>query len=136
MTPDAITNAILAAISAGTAAGATDVAKKGIADAYDGLKSLIKGKFGGHSEAAQAIEKLEARPSSPGRKQILNEELETVDAASDSEIVSAAEELLEIVRALPNGERHIQFARGIGIAQADRSGTASVTITGQVRTDD
>jgi hypothetical protein len=136
MTPDAVTNAIVAAISAGTAAGATDVAKKTIADAYDGLKSLVKVKFGDHSEAAEAIEKLEAKPNSTGRKQILNEELETLDAGSDSEIFSAAEELLEIVRALPNGERHIQFARGVGIAQADRGGTASVTISGQVRTND
>jgi hypothetical protein len=51
------TNAIVAAISAGAVAGASDTAKVAIADAYQGLKSLVKKKFGHDSDAAEAIEK-------------------------------------------------------------------------------
>jgi hypothetical protein len=35
-----------------------------------------------------------------------------------------------MIKAMPQGERHIQMAHGNGIAQADRGGTASVTIYG------
>ena len=136
MTPDAITNAIVAALSAGAATGATDTAKKAIADAYDGLKSLIRKKFGGDSEAAVATDKLEAKPDSIGRKQSLKEELESANAGSDPELAGAAQALLELVRALPQGEKHIQFAQGQGIAQADRGSTATVTFSGWPKKDE
>jgi hypothetical protein len=136
MTPEAITNAIVAALSAGVVTGATDTAKKTIADAYDGLKSIIKRKFGSDSEAVDAVDKLEARPGSEGRKLTLIEELKTIDAGSEPELISAAQLLLELIRALPKGETHIQFAQGTGIAQADRGGTANVTISSPPKKDD
>jgi hypothetical protein len=79
MAPEIVTNAIVAAISAGAVAGTKDTAKSAIADAYDGLKSLIKKKFGYDSHAADAIDMLEAKPESDGRKQTLAEELRAVD---------------------------------------------------------
>ena len=126
MAIDVIVNAIAAALSTGAAAAATDVGKKAVADAYDGLKSLIHKRFGSDSDAADAIEKLEARPDSAGRKQTLTEELEAAKADSDPELVSAAQALLALIRTLPEGEKHIQSATGQGIAQADRGSTASV----------
>jgi hypothetical protein len=42
-----ITTAIIAALTAGAASGLTEAAKKSISDAYSGLKTLIKKKFGG-----------------------------------------------------------------------------------------
>lgn len=128
MTPDTVTNAIVAALSAGAVTGATDTAKKVIADSYEGLKSLIRKKFGGDSDAAVAIDKLEAKPGSDGRKQTLTEELDAVNAVSDPELVSAVQSLLEFIEALPQAEKHIQFAQGTGIAQADRGSTATVTM--------
>jgi hypothetical protein len=128
MTPDAITDAILAALSAGAVTGATDTAKRAIADAYEGLKVLVKKKFGKDSDAAEALAKLEAKPDSDGRKQTLTEELDAVSAVSDPELVSAVQSLLDLIRALPQGEKHIQFARGTGISIADRGGIAKVTM--------
>jgi hypothetical protein len=128
MTPDVVANAIIAALSAGAVAGATDTAKQGIADAYDGLKSLIKAKFGSRSEVAESIDKLEAKPESEGRKQMLGEELRAINASSDLELASVAQSLLELVRSLPAGEVHVQFAQGSGIAQADRSSNATVNL--------
>ena len=95
MTPDIVANAIVAALSTGAIAGATDTAKSAIADAYQGLKSLIKKKFGNDSDAAEAIDKLEAKPDSDGRKQTLAEELKAVNSNSDPELVCAAQSLLD-----------------------------------------
>jgi len=86
MTPDIVANAIVAALSAGAVAGATDTAKSAIADAYQGLKSLIKKKSGDESEAAKAIERLEAKPDSDARNRLLAEELKTVDITSDQPV--------------------------------------------------
>jgi hypothetical protein len=126
MSVDVIMSAIGAAVSAGAATGATEAGKKAIVDAYDGLKSLIKNRFGSNSEAAVALDKLEAKPDSEGRKQMLSEELESAGAASDPELVSAARTLTALIHALPTGEKHIQIAHGRGIAQADRGSTATV----------
>ena len=128
MTPDIVANAIIAAVSAGAVGGATDAAKKGITDAYEGLKSLVKAKFGSGSGAAEAVNKLEAKPDSDGRKQTLHEEFTSLDAASDPELSAAAQSLLELIRSLPQGEKHIQFAQGSGIAQADRGSKATVNL--------
>jgi hypothetical protein len=136
MTPDIVANAIVAALSAGAVAGTTGTAKSAIADGYQGLKSLIKKKFGDHSEASEAIDKLESKPDFGGKKQVLAEELKAVNSASDPELVSAAESLLALIKALPQGEKHIQFAQGTGIAQADRGGTATVTTHAPPRKDD
>jgi hypothetical protein len=136
MTPEIVTNAIVAALSAGAVARATDTAKSAIADGYQGLKSLIKKKFGAHSEASEAIDKLEAKPDSEGKKQVLAEELNAVNSTSDPELVSAAQSLLALIKALPQGEKHIQVAHGTGIAQADRGSTATVTMHAPPRKDD
>jgi len=121
-------DAIVSALSAGAASAATDASKKAVADAYDGLKSLIRRRFGAGSEAAAAIDKLEAKPDSEGRRQTLAEELSTVQAGSDRELLSAAQALLDLVRALPPGGQNIQNAAGQGIAQASGAG-ASATVT-------
>ena len=121
-----IFEAIVAALAAGAASGATDAAKKAIVDAYSGLKSLALKKFGGDSTATSAIKMLELKPDSGDLKQILGKELEHVKADSDPELAKAAHDLLELIRALPQGEKHVQYAQGTGIAQADRGSTATV----------
>lgn len=122
-----ITTSIVAALTAGAATGLTDATKKAIADGYSGLKALIGKKVGGHREVTEAIQKLEAKPDSAGRQQTLAEELQEAKIATDPELLSTAQSLLELIKALPQGEQHIQHAVGTGIAQADRGSTASVT---------
>ena len=128
MAPDIVANAIVAAVSVGAVAGATDTAKSAIDDAYQCLKSLIKKKFGHDSDVAEVTDMLEAKPHSDARKILLVEELKAVNSTSDREVVSAAQSLLELIRVLPPGEKHIQIAHGTGIAQADRDSSASVTM--------
>jgi hypothetical protein len=115
MKPEIVAKAIIAALSTGAVAGATDTAKSAIDDAYQGLKTLIKQKFGHDSDVADAIDMLEAKPDSSARMMLVAEELEAVNSTSDSEVVSAAQSLLELIRALPKGEKHILVAQGTGI---------------------
>jgi hypothetical protein len=122
-----ITAAIIAALAAGAISGVTESAKKAIRDGYSGLKALLHKKFGSKTEVTDAIAKLEAKPDSPGRQQTLAEELKATNATADPELLGAAQSLLELIKALPQGEQHIQHAVGTGIAQADRGSTATVS---------
>jgi hypothetical protein len=112
MAPDIVANAVVAALSPGAVAGATDTAKSAIADAYEGLKSLLKKKFGHDSDVAEAIDMLEAKPDSDARKILLVEELKAVNSTSDRGVVSAAQSLLELIPTLPQGEKQVQVAQG------------------------
>lgn len=126
---------IVAAVVGALSAGATETGKKVVGDAYEGLKGLIKRKFGAESEAATALDKLEARPESDARKSVLKEELEASGAAIDEDLVAAAEALLARLKGLPGGDRIAMNAHGTGIAQASHGGTATVTMTGGVKKD-
>ena len=125
---DPVTTAIAAGVAAGVASGATKTAEQAIVDAYNGLKALLKKKFGAQSEIVAATENLERKPDSAGRKGTLAEEVAAAKADQDQEIVKAAEALLELVKALPGGEQHVQTAIGSHIAQADRGSTATVSV--------
>ena len=128
---DPVTLAIVAALSAGAASGATEVAKQANADGYEALKFQLKKKFGSNGAPADAIDKLQATLDSPARREMLAKELNAVNAAADPELLGAAQSLLELVRALPQGEQYIQqVAQGTGIAQASRGSTATVSMYG------
>jgi len=125
---DPITTAIVAALTAGAVAGVTEVGKKAIAEGYEALKAALKKKFGAESDLVQAVDQLEKKPDSTGRTQTLQEEVAAAKAEQDPELVQAAQALLEQIKAQPGGEQHIQTAIGSYIAQADRGGTATVSV--------
>lgn len=125
---DPITLAIIAAISAGVTGGVTSVGKEAIVDAYHGIKNFLKARFGNDSDVVQAIDKLETKPDSKGQRQVVEEEVLAVKAHEDPVILKAAQEMIELIKAAPGGEKHIQNAIGSYIAQADRGGTANVNV--------
>jgi hypothetical protein len=88
---DPITTSITAALAH---LGATAVK-----DAYAGLKTLLVRKFGAESKVAEAVDGVEARPESEGRKTVLAEVLAAADAAADEEFVRAAGALAAAVEA-------------------------------------
>jgi hypothetical protein len=125
---DPITAAIIAALTAGALSGLTDTSRKLIADAYAGLKSLLLKKFGGQSPVVQSVTNLEAKPESPNRQGVLQEEVQAAKADQDPDLLQAAQALLEQIKAQPGGEQHIQNAIGSYIAQADHGSTATVNV--------
>ncbi len=103
---DPLTTAILTALVAGVTAGATDVGKKAIVDAYEGLKDVIKTKFGAQSELITTITSLESKPDSAGRKATLQEEVVATQADQDAEIMAAVQVLEEKLAA--HGDERVQ----------------------------
>lgn len=103
---DPITTAILAALIAGVTAGAADVGKAAIVDAYAGLKSLITRKFGAQSDLSRAIDSLEGKPDSAGRQVTLQEEVAAAQADQDGEVLAAVRALEE--KLLAQGDVRIQ----------------------------
>lgn len=125
---DPITAAIVAAASAGVISGLTEVSKTAITDAYSKLKALLTKKFGGESDVVHAVNEVEDKPDSAGRKATLQEEVAAVKADQDQEVLHAAQALLQLLQASPEGGQHVQMATGSYIAQADRGSSASVNI--------
>lgn len=133
---DPVTTAILAGIAAGAAAGAGEVSKQGLVDAYQGLKSLLRHKFGDEAPVVQAVTDVENAPDSKGRQIVLAEEVEKVGAEADPELVQAADEVQKQVAEQPGGSQMIQqIASGNYIAQATGGSSASVNVN-QPRSDD
>jgi len=105
---------IVAALVAGAAAGAGDVATSAIKDAYAGLKDLIKNKFAGNVAAEAALEKHETSPEA--WEPALKAELVENGADQDEEILAAAKALLQDADAAGIKTKfHNQIAGDVGI---------------------
>lgn len=89
---------IVTALAAGAVAASKDVATQAIKDAYTGLKALIARKFSGNSDVAIALEQVEKKPDSEGRKATLAEELTAAEADQDAELVKQAQALLNLLK--------------------------------------
>lgn len=85
---DPITTAFVTAL-------AIPMAKDVIKDGYDALKAALKKKFGDQSDVVNAVEQLEKKPDSEGRKATLQEEVENAKIYNDPQMVKLAEELLK-----------------------------------------
>jgi hypothetical protein len=127
MSVELIASAITAAIASGATAAASDTAKKAIGDAYSGLKALLIKRFGGDSPTINAVNSLEAKPDSKPRRGVLAEELAAAKVESHPEIVSSAQLLLELLKALPQGGSFNQTSYGAGSALSGHGGTSTVT---------
>jgi hypothetical protein len=68
---DPITTAIIAALALGVAGGVQEVGKEVVVDAYQALKTTLRQKLGAESEVVDAVEKLEKKPDSEGRRATL-----------------------------------------------------------------
>ena len=113
---------ILTALGAGAQSVVSDVIK----DTYTGLKTLIQRKFAGKPSAEVALTEHETDPQTwqaPLKKALVQEHVE-----QDTEIIRAAQALLDQINQQPHGAQHIQQAIGNYIAQADRNSTASVNV--------
>ena len=126
---DEITIAIISAL----AAGAKKIGEKTVVEGYDALKKLLKKKFGEKSDVAEATAKLEERPESEARQKMLAEEVDTVKADKDPEILEAARNLTSTIEAQPGGAEIIQNIT-IGNKGVFVKGNGSNIITGNGNT--
>jgi hypothetical protein len=109
---DPITTAIVAALAAGVASGATKAGEQVVTDAYSKLKELLGKKFGVKSKVVKAVKELEANPKSAARKEVVKEEVAAAKADQDADLLEAAQRLLKVIKATPGGKQIIQLAVG------------------------
>jgi hypothetical protein len=98
---DPITTAIVAAVPA----LASDLVKSSVKDAYDGLKAVIRRKWGEAGPLAKAVDDLEANPKSKGQALVLEERVAESKAADDTDVMHALANLVsELKEARIGGE--------------------------------
>lgn len=125
---DPISAAIIAAVTAGLAQGAGDVAKQALVDGYKRLKGLLMERFGETSDVLKAVDGLETRADSAARRNVLVEEVQRSGADADEELAVVARDLLGRLQAEPALGATVQQAIGSYIAQADRQSNAEVKV--------
>jgi hypothetical protein len=91
---DPITTAIVAALPA---LGA-ELFKSSIKDAYEGLKAVIRQRWGNESRLAKSIEALEERPKSKGEALTLSENIAEVKATADPQVMQALSKLADALK--------------------------------------
>jgi hypothetical protein len=123
-------NPITAAVLAVLPALASDTVKSGVKDAYEGLKAVIRRKWGATAPISKAITALEEDPSSKGQAAVLEEKVGAVKAADDPEVVTALQQLIEQMKTHGLGGEavaRIQFNMSGGVVQGV-AGAESVQI--------
>ena len=72
------------------------------------MKNLIGKKIGARHGVLDAVDNVEKKPESSGRRQTLAEEVGSSGLATEPQVVDAAQRLLESVEKLPGGEQHVR----------------------------
>jgi prophage DNA circulation protein len=113
---DPITAAILAILPA----LAADTVKSTVKDAYDGLKAVIRRRWGEAAPIAKAISALEEDPNSKAQAAVLEEKVSAVKATEDAEVAQALHRLVEEMKSHRIGSEavaKIQFNMSGGVVQ-------------------
>lgn len=113
---------ILGALAAGALAATQDTAAQAVKDAYGALKGALVRKF---CKLDAPVKQLEEKPDSKPRKDVLREELETIKADGDSEVLKLAQALLDMLKqpGLPVGKTNsIKDNKGIAIQDSEVKG--------------
>ena len=113
---DPITAAILAVLPA----LASDVVKSGVKDAYEGLKAVIRRKWGDAAPISKAIAAIEEDPKSKAQAAVLEEKVGAVKATEDAEVAQALHQLVEQMKTHGIGGEavaRIQFNMSGGVVQ-------------------
>jgi hypothetical protein len=118
-----ILNALLGALA--------NLGQTAVKDAYLAVKTLICKKYGSKSNLAEAVEQLEKRPDSPGRRATLAEELTATKADQDDSVVKAAQDLMAKIQALPGVQQNIQQTVNGSHNIFSGSGNVSVKLNGK-----
>jgi hypothetical protein len=98
---DPITTAIVAIVSA----MGSDLVKSSVKGAYEGLKEVVRRKYGASDALPKAIEDLEANPRSEEQVLVLRAKVADAKAAEDSDVMQALAKLVaELKEANIGGE--------------------------------
>jgi disulfide oxidoreductase YuzD len=113
---DPITTTILAALGV----IGSEVIKSGVKDAYEGLKAVIRRKWGEGAPISKAIAAIEEDPNSKAQAAVLEEKVGAVKATEDAEVLQALHQLVEQMKTHGVGGEavaKIQFNMSGGVVQ-------------------
>ncbi len=113
---DPITTAILGVLPA----LASDLVKSGVKDAYEGLKAVVRRKWGADAPISKAIAAIEEDPTSKAQAAVLEEKVGAVKATDDADVADALRQLVEQMKAHGIGGEavaRIQFNMSGGVVQ-------------------
>ncbi len=85
---------IVSVLAFGAGALAKKMLDKAGEDLYDSVKGKLRSLLGSNEDGVEALEKVERKPNSTGRRTTLQEELSDLDLAQDHEVVKLAVQLL------------------------------------------
>lgn len=94
---DPVSTALIATSAAVATTGLTEVGKTALLDAYTALKTKITQRFGHKHPIVNAIEAVEAKPTSQGRQATLVEEITEAHIDQDAELCQLAERVQKIL---------------------------------------
>ena len=118
---DPVTIAITSAVLA-------DLSKDTVKGSYKVLKDALKKRFGAQSDLADAVDKLEKRPHSEGRKATVQEEVSLAKVNDDPELLKLAQDLLDELKAQSNPQTLInQNISNVKYAATSGTGPASIS---------
>jgi len=116
-----ITAAVVAAVQW---MASSDVVKAGVKDAvkdaYEGLKAVIRRKWGDAAPISKAIKAIEEDPKSKAHAAVLEEKVRAVKATEDAELAQALQHLVEQLKTHGVGGEavaRIQFKVSGGVVQ-------------------
>jgi hypothetical protein len=98
----------------------SEVMKSGVKDAYEGLKAVIRRKWGETAPISKAIAAIEEDPQSKAQAAVLEEKVAAVKAATDPEVAQALHQLVEQMKREGTGGEavaRIQFTMTGGVVQ-------------------
>ncbi|MEA5618364.1 hypothetical protein VB711_11020 [Cronbergia sp. UHCC 0137] len=125
---DPITTAIISAIA--------NLSKDVIKDSYTTLKAALEKKFGKDSNLVDAVNGLEKKPESEGRKTTLQEEVDSSNANNDPELQQLAQSLLTQLQEQPGGQQIInQNISHVKYGAISATGNATISNITEHRTD-
>jgi len=112
---------IVSALTAGAVAALQETAGTAINDAYQGLISLVKKKFGKDTKAVTALEGHAEDPDTWQKP--LEKSIQESGAAEDKDVLEAAQKLLELVQSTQSSSKYdIKIEGDVqGLVQGDNA---------------
>ncbi len=89
---------IVSALAAGAAEVKQTDADKAVKESFATVKQRLLDRFGTKADIQNDVEQVERKPSSPYPQALLKEELQTVNAAADRDLLQLAESLIDSLR--------------------------------------
>ncbi len=114
---------VVSALVAGLTTGVTETAKTTVNEMYTSLKTRVQKKAEGITDVHEALNKVEDKPESKARQEVLKEELAKLKIEDDAELIELAEALLKKVdpQGTQSGKYNISITDAQGVVIGDHT---------------